>query len=102
MTRSRSPLRMCASQRGTSALYAIFLEWPERESAIASLGTHALPDAVFDKVELLGGPPLEFRRDSDALRLTLPRESGFHAGHSHQWPRLSMTGECADLPSSLP
>ncbi len=60
-----------------SALYAIFLEWPERESAIASLGTHALPDAVFDRVELLGGPPLEFRRDSDALRVTLPRESGF-------------------------
>jgi alpha-L-fucosidase len=58
------------------ALYAIFMEWPERESAIASLGTRARPDAVVEKVELLGGPPLDFRRDADALRLTLPPADG--------------------------
>ena len=60
-----------------AVLYAIFMEWPERESAIVSFGTRALPDAVVERVELLGGPPLEFRRDADALRLTLPREDGF-------------------------
>lgn len=57
------------------ALYAIFMEWPEGESAIASLGTRALPDAVVEKVELLGGPPISVRRDADALRLNLPPPS---------------------------
>ena len=59
------------------AVHAIFMEWPQRESAIASLGTQALPAAVIEKIELLGGPPLPFRRDADALRLTLPRGEGF-------------------------
>lgn len=63
--------------RKGDALYAIFMEWPDRESAIASLGHRALPDAVIEKVELLGGPPLQFRRDADALRLALPRTQGF-------------------------
>jgi len=62
--------------RKGNALYAIFMEWPERESAIASLGTRMLPDAVIEKVELLGGPALDFRRDADALRLTIPRSDG--------------------------
>jgi alpha-L-fucosidase len=31
-----------------------------------------LPDAVVERVDLLGGPLLAFRRDGDALRLTLP------------------------------
>ena len=60
-----------------AVLYAIFMEWPERESAIVSFGTRALPDAVVERVELLGGPPLEFRRDADALRLTLPNADGY-------------------------
>jgi alpha-L-fucosidase len=60
------------------ALYAIFMEWPEGESAIASLGTRASPAAAVEHVELLGGPPLEFGRDADALRVTLPRsDAGF-------------------------
>jgi alpha-L-fucosidase len=64
--------------RKGDALYAIFLERPDGESAIASLGTRALPGAVIENVELLGGPPLPFRRDSEALRLTLPpAEGGF-------------------------
>jgi alpha-L-fucosidase len=58
-------------------LYAIFMEWPERETAIASLGTRSIPDAAIERVELLGGPPLQFRRDAEALRLTLPRGDGF-------------------------
>jgi alpha-L-fucosidase len=58
------------------ALYALFLEWPEHESAITSLGTRALPDAAIEKVELLGGPPLQFRRDADVFRLTLPNADG--------------------------
>jgi len=58
--------------RKGNALYAIFMEWPERESAIGSLGARALPDAVIERVELLGGPQLPFRRDAEALRITLP------------------------------
>jgi alpha-L-fucosidase len=59
------------------ALYAIFLEWPERETAIAALGANQLPDAVIERVELLGGSPLQFRRDGEALRVTLPRADLF-------------------------
>lgn len=55
------------------ALYAILLDWPEGESAIRSLGGRALPDAVIERVNMLGGPELQFRRDSDALRIALPR-----------------------------
>jgi alpha-L-fucosidase len=54
------------------ALYAILLDWPDRQSLIASLGNRALPDAVIDKVELVGGPALEARRSDDALRVTIP------------------------------
>lgn len=54
------------------ALYAIFMERPEREGAITSLGARAMPDAAIEKVELLGGAPLPFRRDAGALRVTLP------------------------------
>ena len=53
-------------------LYVIFLDWPDRESAITSLGRNALRDAVIERVDLVGGPELQFRRDADALRLTLP------------------------------
>jgi alpha-L-fucosidase len=59
------------------AVYAIFMEWPEGESAIASLGRRAAPDAVVERIELLGGPPLQFRRDADSLRVALPRGDGF-------------------------
>jgi len=61
------------------ALYAILLDWPQRESAIASLGANALPHAGIERIDLLGGPELRFRRDADALRLTLPsaREGDF-------------------------
>jgi alpha-L-fucosidase len=59
------------------ALYAIFLDWPESEAPITSLGTNAVPDAVIERVELLGGPPLQFRRDGDALHVTLPRADSF-------------------------
>lgn len=59
------------TQKG-GALYAIFMDWPEGESTIASLGTHAMPDAGIEKVELLGGGPVQFRRDGDGLHLSLP------------------------------
>jgi alpha-L-fucosidase len=58
------------------ALYAIFLDWPQSESAIASLGAKALPDAAIERVELLGGPPLEFRRKPDAVWLKVPPSDG--------------------------
>ena len=53
-------------------LYAIFLDWPKGEAAIASLGTNRLPNAVIEQVQLLGGSPLKFRREGDALRVSLP------------------------------
>jgi alpha-L-fucosidase len=63
--------------KNRDTLYAILLDWPQRESAIQSLGGNALPDAVIERVDLLGGPELQFRRDADGLRLTLPPP---HAG----------------------
>lgn len=55
------------------ALYAIFLDWPEGEAAIASLGLSALPEAVVERAELPGtGRPIPFTRDAAALRLSLP------------------------------
>ncbi|HVU29126.1 MAG TPA: alpha-L-fucosidase [Sphingomicrobium sp.] len=57
-------------------LYAIFMEWPGEESAITSLGSGSLREATVEKVELLGGPPLQFRRDPEALRVMLPAAQG--------------------------
>lgn len=59
--------------RNGDVLYAIFLDWPLGESAVRSLGANALRDAVVDRVDLLGGPELQFRQDADALRVTFPR-----------------------------
>ena len=58
------------------ALYAILLGWPQGATAIKSLGANALPGAVIERLDLLGGPKLQFRREADALRLTLPPERG--------------------------
>src|SRR5206468_1532082 len=58
--------------RKGETLYAILLDWPQAESAIQSLGSNALPGAVIERIDLLGGPQLQFRRDADALRVTLP------------------------------
>jgi len=54
------------------SLYAIFLDWPPGEATL-----HAIPaEASIERVELLGGPPLEFRLEGDALRLKFPRPDG--------------------------
>ena len=53
-----------------NALYAIFLDWPEGDSSIRSLDENS--GGVIERVDLLGGPELQFRRDADALRVTLP------------------------------
>jgi alpha-L-fucosidase len=53
-------------------LNAFFLDWPEGEAAIISLGSDALPGAVVERVELPSGQPLEFSRGPAALRFTLP------------------------------
>jgi alpha-L-fucosidase len=58
------------------AINALFLEWPDGEAAIASLGTNAMPEAMIERVEAIGGGPLEARRDADALRFRLPRPEG--------------------------
>ncbi|MFL6735052.1 MAG: alpha-L-fucosidase [Sphingomicrobium sp.] len=61
------------SKGGT--LYAIFLDWPQGEAAITSLGGNALSGGRIQRVELLGGGAVQFRQDADALRLTLPQPS---------------------------
>jgi len=58
------------SKHGT--LFAILLDWPTSEVEIASLGRSQLKNARIERVTLLGGGSLEFRHDSDALRLILP------------------------------
>jgi alpha-L-fucosidase len=57
-------------------LYAIFLDWPKEPSAIQSLGSDTLPHATVERVDLLGGPKVAFRREAGALRLTLPPAQG--------------------------
>ena len=39
--------------RKDDTLYAIFLEWPQAESALTSLGKNALPDSRIDRIDLL-------------------------------------------------
>ena len=53
------------------ALYAIFLDWPRGEAAIRSLPQ----DAMIERIDMLGGPQLQFHRDGNALRLSLPPPS---------------------------
>ena len=48
------------------------MDWPGAESALTSLGTTALAGARVERVELLGGPQLDFRQGADALRLKVP------------------------------
>lgn len=61
---------------GRGILNAFFLDWPERESRLASLGIGALPSASVERVEMADGRPVAFRRDEDALRLSLPPAKG--------------------------
>jgi alpha-L-fucosidase len=55
-----------------SGLNAIFLDWPSGEAQIRALGRNALPNARIERVEMLGGGAIPFRRGEDSLRLTLP------------------------------
>jgi alpha-L-fucosidase len=68
-------------------LYAIFMEWPESESAIASLGRNALRGARIERIDLLGGPEVKFRQEAGALRLTLPP-----AGRGEFTPAIRISG----------
>jgi len=54
-------------------VYAIFLDWPEGEASLSSLGAGPLGEARIERVEMLGGPLLEFVQDRGRLRVTLPR-----------------------------
>jgi len=58
--------------RKGESLYAIFLDWPAGESSLASLGANALPGSVIERVDLLGGPSLAFKRTAEALWLQVP------------------------------
>jgi alpha-L-fucosidase len=51
-------------------LYAILLDWPERPVLLAALPAGA---AAVERVEMLGGPPVDWAQDAAGLRLTLPR-----------------------------
>jgi alpha-L-fucosidase len=53
--------------RKGATLYAILLDWPAGETRMA-----ALADRPVQRVSLLGGGPLPFRRDGGALSVTLP------------------------------
>jgi alpha-L-fucosidase len=56
--------------RKGDALYAIFLDWPQGEVAIKSLG-----QTKVERLDLFGGPELCFTQ-GDALRVTLPAPDG--------------------------
>ena len=49
------------------ATYAILLDWPVAETRIATFA-----GVPVERVELLGGGPLAFRRGDDALHVSLP------------------------------
>ena len=53
--------------RKGETIYAILLDWPQAEVRIQSFA--GMP---IERVTLLGGGPLPFRREADGLRVTLP------------------------------
>ena len=57
----------------TGALNVFVLDWPQKAVPIVALGRAALPDATIERVDLIGGGPLPFRRDDAALKVDLPR-----------------------------
>ena len=58
--------------RKGDALYAIFLDWPQGEATIKSFGA-----VKAERVDVIGGPEIQFTQDSDGVRVTLPAaESG--------------------------
>jgi hypothetical protein len=78
------------------------LDWPERESAIASLGSNALPQAAIERVDLIGGPELKFRRDADALRdPAASARRRIRSRPSHQRPRIGLAATHLARPPSL-
>jgi alpha-L-fucosidase len=59
--------------RKGDVLYAIFLDWPEDQFVIRSLGGSNIPDARIESVELLGHTgPLNHSQDAHALRIDAP------------------------------
>lgn len=54
------------------ALYAAFLKWPAGPVTIAALGGRAMPDAVIERVSLVGGGKLKTSRSDAGLTITLP------------------------------
>jgi alpha-L-fucosidase len=57
------------TQKG-DALYAIFLDWPQGEIDIKSLG-----HTNVERIDLLDGPELRFTQSADAVRVTMPSPS---------------------------
>jgi hypothetical protein len=57
-------------------------DWPQGTAQIAALGEKALPGAVIERAELIGGGSVPFERGSEGLRLTLPpaRQGAFVPG----------------------
>ncbi len=74
-------------------LYAIFLDWPQGESAIQSLGSNALPGAAIERVDLLGGPRAAIppRRRRPAGHAAAGRSWRIRAGAPHQRAGLGLT-----------
>lgn len=55
------------------ALYAAVLVWPEGPLTLTALGKRALPDAVIERVSLVGGGTVRTEQTDAGLTLTLPR-----------------------------
>ena len=61
------------------ALYVIFLGWPSGTASVASLGAEQWPQGRIERVTMLGGGPVSYRRDGAALHFDMPpnAERGF-------------------------
>lgn len=56
-------------------VYAIFLDWSDKEFKIRSLSENMIPNAAIESIELLGHDgKLEYTRDAEALTIKSPAE----------------------------
>ena len=75
-TRRPSPPRISASRRRRERSTRCSSNGRRAKRRSLRSARNAMPEARIERVELLGGGPLEFRRDADALRFRLPRPDG--------------------------
>lgn len=71
--------------RSKDGLCAFFLDWPQGQTGIASLGSRSLPDSMIEQIIFQDGRPLSFVRRDDALYVDLPAARGIV-------PRITIRG----------